>query len=46
MVSNQEVLDTRAIFEETVFIRHVRFDKPLIVKMDGKKKLGVVMLPE
>ena len=32
--------------EETQFIRHVRFDNPLIVKMDGKKKQGVVMLPD
>lgn len=45
-IYNQEVLDTRPAIEETRFIRHVRFDKPLIVKMDGKKKLGVVMLPE
>ena len=41
-IYNQEVLDTRPAIEETRFIRHVRFDKPLIVKMDGKKKLGVV----
>ena len=45
-IYNQEVLDTRPAIEETRFIRHVRFDKPLIVKMDGKKKLGVVMLSE
>ena len=45
-IYNQEVLDIRPAIEETRFIRHVRFDKPLIVKMDGKKKLGVVMLPE
>ena len=45
-IYNQEVLDTRPAIEETRFIRHVRFDKTLIVKMDGKKKLGVVMLPE
>ena len=28
---------------EDEFIRHIRFDKPLIVKIDGKKKMGVVM---
>jgi hypothetical protein len=46
MLRCKRVLDTRPAIEETRFIRHVRFDKPLIVKMDGKKKLGVVMLPE
>jgi hypothetical protein len=24
----------------------VRFEKPIVVKMDGKRKLGVVMKPE
>jgi hypothetical protein len=32
--------------EETKYLRWVRFEKPLSVKMDGKKKLGVVELPE
>lgn len=45
-IYNQELLNEQSAVEETKFIRHVRFDKPLIVKMDGKKKLGVVMLPE
>jgi hypothetical protein len=27
-------------------LRHVHFDKPIIVKMDGKRKLGVVMKPD
>jgi hypothetical protein len=31
---------------EDQFIRHVRFEKPLIIKIDGKKKIGVVMKPE
>lgn len=45
-VYNQELLNACEAVEETKFLRRVRFDKPLIVKMDGKKKLGVVMLPE
>lgn len=44
-VYNQEFLNAEAAIEETQFLRHVRFDKPLVVKMDGKKKLGVVLLP-
>ncbi len=45
-VYNQRALDERPAVEETQFVRHVRFDKPLVVKMDGKKKIGVVMLPQ
>ena len=31
--------------EETEYLRHVRFDKPVVIKMDGKKSLGVVLKP-
>jgi CheY-like chemotaxis protein len=34
-----------AVFE-TQYIRHVRFDKPLLVKINGKKRQGVVLKPE
>lgn len=30
---------------ETEYLRHVRFDKPIVAKMDGKKSLGVVLKP-
>jgi hypothetical protein len=33
-----------AVFENEV-VRHVRFKKPLIIKIDGKKNLGVVYKP-
>ena len=39
---NQELLNSMPAVEETKFIRWVHFDKPLSVKMDGKKKIGVV----
>lgn len=45
-IYNQDILNAQPAVEETQFIRHVRFDNPLIVKMDGKEKQGVVMLPE
>jgi len=32
------------VFEDT-FIRHVRFPEPLIIKIDGRKKIGVIMKP-
>lgn len=39
---NQELLNSMPAVEETKYLRWVRFDKPLVVKMNGKKKLGVV----
>ena len=32
--------------KETEYLRHVYFDKPIVIKMDGKKSLGVVLKPE
>ncbi len=32
-----------APFFENEFIKHIRFDKPIRIKTDGKKKIGVVM---
>ncbi len=43
---NQEFLDLQPAVEETEFIRHVRFASPLVIKMNGKDKKGVVFLPE
>lgn len=34
-----------AIFE-TKFIRHVRFEKPVLIKINGKKKQGVALKPQ
>lgn len=45
-IYNQALLDSMLAVEETKYLRWVRFEKPLSVKMDGKKKLGVVELPE
>ncbi|MBE6275735.1 MAG: phosphoenolpyruvate synthase [Bacteroides sp.] len=45
-VYNQAYLDEQPAVEETQFLRHVRFERPVKVKMDGKKKIGVVMMPE
>ena len=43
---NQEFLNAQPVVEETKYLRWVRFTNPVIVKMDGRKKRGVVMLPE
>lgn len=45
-VYNQEFLNSQPAVCETEFLRHVRFRSPLAVKMDGKKKIGVVMMPD
>jgi hypothetical protein len=45
-VYDTDFLDSLPAVEETQFLRHVHFDEPLIVKMDGRKKRGVVMKPE
>ena len=45
-VLQKEVLDAMPAVEETQYVRHVRFDRPLKIMMDGKKQHGVVLLPE
>lgn len=42
----QDMLDSMPAINETQYVRHVRFEKPLKIMMDGKKQKGVVMLPE
>ncbi len=45
-VLQKDLLDQMPAIEETDFVRHVRFERPLKIMMDGKKQLGVVVLPE
>ena len=42
----QDLLDSMPAINETQYVRHVRFEKPLKIMMDGKKQKGVIMLPE
>ncbi len=44
-VYSQDYLNSLPAVEETRFLRHVRFEQPITVKMDGKKKIGVVLKP-
>ncbi len=44
-VFQKEILDSMPAIEETEFVRHVRFEHPLKIMMDGKKQHGVVLLP-
>ncbi|MBN2891473.1 MAG: phosphoenolpyruvate synthase [Bacteroidales bacterium] len=34
-----------AVYEDK-YVRHIRFEKPLVAKIDGKKRLAVIMKPE
>ena len=45
-IFQKEVLDAMPAVEETDYVRHVRFERPLKIMMDGKKQTGVVLLPE
>ena len=44
-IFQQDVLDQMPAIEETAHVRHVRFERPLKVMMDGKKQEGVVLIP-
>ena len=41
---NKEILDAMPAVEETKYVRHVRFDHPVRILMDGKKQEGAVVL--
>ena len=44
-IYNEAFLNAQPALHETDYLRHVRFQQPAGVKMDGKKKRGVVILP-
>ncbi len=44
-VFDLEFLSKQPAIYENDTLRHVRFKKPLVIKIDGKKNLGVVMKP-
>ena len=39
-------LADQLVVTEGKYVRHVRFKKPIIIKMDGKKSIGVVLKPK
>jgi hypothetical protein len=50
-VSNEGLFDEDYLNEqpavfETEYIRHVQFDSPMIIKINGKKNIGAVLKPE
>ena len=44
-IYQKELLDAMPAVDETKYVRHVRFSRPLKIMMDGMKQEGVVLLP-
>ncbi|WP_321520144.1 PEP/pyruvate-binding domain-containing protein [uncultured Bacteroides sp.] len=44
-IYDQAFLNEKDAVFETQYLRHIHFEKPLIVKIDGKKNIGLVMKP-
>lgn len=42
---DEDYLNQLPAVEETEYLRHVRLEAPMVIKMDGKRSLGVVMKP-
>ncbi len=38
-----DILSKQRVIEKTSYLRHVRFEKPLTVYMDGRKKISVIV---
>jgi CheY-like chemotaxis protein len=45
-IFDEAFLNEQPVVEETPFLRHVRFKKPVLIKIDGKKNIGLVMKPQ
>ena len=43
-VLRKDILDSMPAVDETEYVRHVRFDKPLKIMMDGRKQEGAVVI--
>lgn len=45
-IFDEAFLKAQPAVQETEFLRHVRFENPVSIKIDGKKNIGVVLKPE
>lgn len=43
---DEDFLNSLPAVEETSYLRHVRFEKPVVIKMNGQKSIGLVLKPE
>ncbi len=44
-IVQKQLLDTMPAIEETSLVRHIHFPRPLRIMMDGRKQVGVVIIP-
>lgn len=45
-IYRQDILNSMPAMEETEHVRHVRFQNPVVIKIDGMKKEGIVLFPK
>ncbi|BEH00555.1 PEP/pyruvate-binding domain-containing protein [Bacteroides sedimenti] len=45
-IYDQDFLNAKEAVFETKYLRHIHFEKPMVVKIDGKKNIGIVMKPQ
>lgn len=43
---NWDILDKQKVIRESKYFKHIRFENPLIIKMDGKKRIAIVSINE
>jgi len=41
-----ELLDQQELIERSTYFKHVRFKKPILIKMDGRKRISVISMQE
>jgi hypothetical protein len=44
-IFDETFLNAQPAVRETQYLRHIRFEKPLIIKIDGKKNIGLILKP-
>ena len=45
-IFDEEFLNNQSAAYESDYIRHIQFTEPIVIKINGKKKIGVVLKPE
>ncbi|MBB4035173.1 CheY-like chemotaxis protein [Dysgonomonas hofstadii] len=43
---DEDYLNSQPAITETEYVRHVRFEKPIVIKINGKTNTGIVLKPE
>lgn len=41
---NWEIVNSQTVVNETQYVKHVRFEKPLEILMDGRKRMAIINL--